>query len=855
MLKVALRGVLARKFRLALTGTAVLLGVMFVTTTYVLTDTLDRSFQRVFSQSLADVDVVVRGEPTAGDDDPRRVPDTILGAVRAADGVAAAHGFVQGYAQFLDRNRDAVDKGGPAVGVTFVGGRATGPLRLVDDGGRRSRAPAGARQVAMDVDTAHAGGFRVGDTVDVLSAGPRAPYELVGLFTVGNGADTGPLSFAAFDLATSQRVAAAPGLLDAVYVKGAPGIDAATLRRSLRASLGPDFEVTDAALVARTSNQDVGEFVDLLTGLLLGFSALGLVVGGFIIFNTFTILVTQRTRELGLLRAMGAARHQVIAAVVLEAAVVGAAASAAGLAVGVFVARLLMSLVDSLGFRIPSGEVVVLPRTVGFAFALGLLVTVGAALWPAFRAARIPPMAAIGDLPEARADTFRRRALVGTALVGASVPILIVGIVRSQTADDPIAELRTVGLGAVLLLFGIVVLLATFARSLARVFGAPVRAAAGVPGAIARGNAMRNPRRTAATASALVIGLALVAMVAILGESAKAQVDASDSALRAELVIDTTQFTGFSPDVVARVAAVPEVAGAVGFRFGSVRLAGPDGRERERVVAVDGPGLAAAFDLGMRSGSAARLSGAEMLVSDEAAARYGVARGDRVPVEFPNGVRDVRIEGVYTGDDVVGGRPFLVPRELFVAGFPEADLDYRAYANVAPGVSVTAAKAAVAHELRTDFPNLEVLTRAESRDAEAELIDQFLGVLVALLFLSEAIAVLGIVNTLALSVHERTHEIGMLRAVGMTRRQLRRSVRWESVIIAAIGGSVGLALGVVWAWVFASALEPEDLFRFSIPVGRIAVLAVVSLVAGAVAAVIPAWRASRLQVFEAIGRE
>ena len=309
MLKVALRGVLARKFRLALTGTAVLLGVMFVTTTYVLTDTLDRSFQRVFSQSLADVDVVVRGEPAAGDDDPRRVPDTILGAVRAADGVAAANGFVQGYAQFLDRNGDAVDKGGPAVGVTFVGGRASGPLRLVDDGGRRSRSPAGALQVAMDLDTARAAGFHVGDEVDVLSAGPRASYELVGLFTVGDGADTGPLSFAAFDLPTSQRVAAAPGLLDAVYVRGTRGVDAATLRRSLRASLGPDFEVTDAALVARTNNQDVGEFVDLLTGLLLGFSALGLVVGGFIIFNTFTILVTQRTRELGLLRAMGAARR------------------------------------------------------------------------------------------------------------------------------------------------------------------------------------------------------------------------------------------------------------------------------------------------------------------------------------------------------------------------------------------------------------------------------------------------------------------------------------------------------------------------------------------------------------------
>jgi putative ABC transport system permease protein len=270
---------------------------------------------------------------------------------------------------------------------------------------------------------------------------------------------------------------------------------------------------------------------------------------------------------------------------------------------------------------------------------------------------------------------------------------------------------------------------------------------------------------------------------------------------------------------------------------------------------VDGPGLAAAIDLRMLSGAAADLVGDAMLVSDEEATEYGLVHGDRVPIEFPNGVRDVVVAGVYASDDVVGGTPFFVPRELFVAGIPEADLDYRAYAKVAPGVSTRAARAAVANELRTDFPNIEVLTQAEARDAEAELIDQFLGVTVALLFLSEAIAVLGIVNTLALSVHERTHEIGMLRAVGMTRRQLRRSVRWESVIIAAIGGSVGLALGVVWAWVFASALESEDLFQFSIPFGRIGILAMVSLIAGALAAVIPAWRASRLAIFEAIARE
>jgi len=279
---------------------------------------------------------------------------TLHETARTADGVARANGFVQGYAQFVGRDGQAVDKGGPAAGITFVGGRRSGPLHLVDDGRRASRAPRGPGEVAMDLDTARATGFHVGDRVDVLSAGPRAPYRLVGLFTVGDGADTGPLAFAAFDLPTSQQVAAAPGLLDAVYVRGDPGVTSDALRRSLRASLGAGFDVTDAAQLARTGNRDVGDFVDLLTGLLLGFAALGVVVGGFIIFNTFTILVSQRTRELGLLRAMGASRRQVVGAVVIEAAVVGAVASAGGLVAGVGVARLLMSVVDSLGFRIPS---------------------------------------------------------------------------------------------------------------------------------------------------------------------------------------------------------------------------------------------------------------------------------------------------------------------------------------------------------------------------------------------------------------------------------------------------------------------------------------------------------------------
>ena len=308
MLKVALRGLLARKFRLALTATAVLLGVMFVTTTYVLTDTLDESFKRVFEQSLSDVDVVVRGAPVRGDDDRTRMPQSVVDQVRGIDGVASARGFVQGYAQLIGRDGEAVDKGVSSNGVTFVGGRE----RWSDAARRRRRHPEprrrGADELVVDVDTALEAGVHVGDTVDVLSAGPRRTFDLVGLFRLGD-ADTGPFAFLAFDLPTSQDIAAAAGRLDAVYVRSDPGVPVAELRRSLRAGLGPAYEVMDPEQIVQSDNQDVGEFVNLLTGLLLGFAALGVVVGAFIIFNTFTILVTQRTHELGLLRAMGASRR------------------------------------------------------------------------------------------------------------------------------------------------------------------------------------------------------------------------------------------------------------------------------------------------------------------------------------------------------------------------------------------------------------------------------------------------------------------------------------------------------------------------------------------------------------------
>jgi len=447
-----------------------------------------------------------------------------------------------------------------------------------------------------------------------------------------------------------------------------------------------------------------------------------------------------------------------------------------------------------------------------------------------------------------------RRAVFGGALIVAGVPVLLLGIDGSQGADDVLSSLRVVGAGALLVFFGVIVLLATFARPLAAVLGWPVRAA-GVTGAIARGNAMRNPRRTAATASALVIGLALVELVAIFGESAKASVRSSNDGLRADLVIDTEQFTGFSPDVVRRVAALPAIDDAVGFRFGRVRPAVPLGDDEERVVAVNGTGLAKTVDLQLQRGRVADIRHDGMLMFADEARDYGVTVGDKVPLVFPTGEIDVRVAGIYGQPDLFWGTPFVISDALFKRGFVEADLDYRAYATAASGVGAPVARRAAASEVADDFPNVRVLTRDEYRDDQERAIDEFLAVTVALLLLSELIAILGIVNTLALSVFERTHEIGMLRAVGMSRRQLRRVVRGESVIIAAIGSVIGLTIGVLWGWAFTTALESADIAEFTIPTGRVLFFIVISVLAGVAAAVLPAWRASRLDVLEAIATE
>ncbi len=864
MWKATLKGILARRVRLALTALAVLLGVSFVSGTYVLTDTLDRSFAGVFEASLTDVDLVVRrtdsfadpgggrGERgSRGGSDP--FPEAVLTQVEQVPGVASVHGWIQEEVGLVDPAGEAISTGGaPGLGLAWDQDDDQGPFRVVHDDGRRSRAPRRAGEVAIDAGTAREHGFRVGDPIDVVIDGPKQQFRIVGLFSLGGQTDLGSITAAAFDLESAQELLGRPDQLEAVNVIAAPGVSSPALAERVAGVLGPSYAVEPASAVAADRGDNILRILDVLTQLLLGFASIGLVVGAFIIFNTFTILVTQRTREFGLLRAMGATPRQVVVSVLLEAVVIGAIASALGLAAGIVLGSGLLRVVNDVGFDLPAVTTVVQERTIIAAFVVGMVVTVVASVWPAVRAARVPPVAAINDLGPARTRSFGPRAAVGAAIVAAGIPILVIGLDRARSSSEVLGEMKWVALGVLVVFFGVITLIATFARPLAGLLGRPLRVI-GVSGTLARANAMRNPRRTAATASALVIGLTLVSLVAIFGSSSKASVrQAVSQSIRADLVITTDDFSEFSEEIPERLRGLPEVEAVVAFKFDRVRV-GMNGPEAT-LAGVDPEGLASVVALDLAAGSSA-LDDDGVLVSGAAAEEHGLSIGDQVVIEARDGVLSPTVTGITHRDDFTGGFPisFLVTRSTFTTRVDNDDQLSLVY--ITATGRADAARHSVDAALGGDFPNVAVLTLGEYQEDQEQSIDRVLAGMAALLLLSEIIAVLGIVNTLALSVFERTRELGLLRVVGMTRRQVRRMVRGESVIIALIGGVVGIALGVFWGWAFVSALQGQGITQFHVPPVQLAAFVAVSVLAGLAAALVPAWRASRLDVLDAIATE
>ena len=842
MVNAVLKGLLAHKLRLFLTAIAVVLGVAFVAGTFVLTDTINKTFDTLVTEISAGTDITVRSESGFGDDanlDVSRntIPASLLAAVRAVPGVAAADGTVSGLAQFIDEQGKAVaTTGAPTLGFNWTE-PGLSPLTL-----RSGREPQRSGEVVVDAVTAREHDFALGDRIKILFRGPTEEFTVVGITGFGDADNLAGATLAIFEETTAQRVFGKVGRFDSIEAKAAEGVSTVELRDRIVTVVPPGVEVITSKQVADESAKAVSQALGFLSTALLVFGGIALFVGGFIILNTFSILVAQRTRELALLRALGASRRQVMASVVAEAFAVGVFASIVGIGLGVLVAIGLQSLLKSFGIDLPASGVVLKPRTFIASVIVGVGVTVLSSISPARRASRIAPMAALRGGAEEHGGSLRRRSVAGAVVTAVGGGVLVYGLVGGG--------ISLVGLGAALVFVGVALLSPLAAIPLARAIGAPLPHIAGMAGKLGRQNAMRNPRRTAATSAALMVGLGLVACVSVLAASIKASAaEIVDEYLAADYIVSTPNFLpSISTDLAPRLARQPELVAVSGLQTGQWRS---DGQGRS-LYGADPATVGQVLKFEVTAGDAGALSRGEILVGEEELEDKKLEIGDSLPMTFAQtGDTQLRIGGTFAKNQLLGN--YLVSTATFDAHFPDR-LDFVVLATAGPGVTPAAARAAV-ERVTDEFPNVEVRDQAEFKQQQEDQVNQILGLITALLFLSIIIALFGIVNTLALSIFERTRELGLLRAVGMSRRQVRSMIRGESVIIAVMGAILGLAVGVLFGFAVVNGLADEGIGAVVIPYGQLLTYVILAGVAGVIAAVFPARRAARLDVLAAISYE
>jgi putative ABC transport system permease protein len=825
MRKVTLKGLLAKKSRLVFTALAIVLGTAFLSATGVLSDSIRRGAEDVFAETARHSDVEVRGAAAFDDDSGREpLPASALEQVRAVGGVEQAAGTIEGFAQI-------VDKDGAKIGTlttSTVGGSADGigtvsPFEL-----RTGRVPHGDHEVVLDADTARANDLTVGDRVKVLFAGPARQFEMVGTVGFGRKDGVANTTFALFDLPTAQQVLGRDGQVDEILISASEGVRDTELAQRVSAVLGHDAEVATSAARAAERSADASDNMAIVSTALTTFALIALAVGGFIIVNTFTIVVAQRTRELSLLRAMGASQKQVRRSVLVEAAITGLVASIAGAAAGVGLAVGLRALVGAFGYELPGAGVVIAPRSLIGPVVVGVVLTVIAAYLPARRAGKLLPLAAIRDVSSAPRSN-RRRYIAGGVLAG-------LGVVGGM-------------LGVPLLLVASALLAPLVVPALARVVGWPGVRLGARPGKLGYENAVRNPRRTASTASALMIGLALVVGVTVVAESALQSFSgALDTAVKVDFAV-YSHTSDVSPELAARLRQQSEVADVSEMREGEFEFAsgGPTGVQM--LTAIDGATIGAGFDLGYSKGALAALADGGVLVSETKADEQGWKVGDVLSMRFARtGVQSIRIDGTYA-DDALEDQGFLLSLQDYEANYTDQQ-DIRVLVNAAAGVSTATARTAI-ESVTADFPNSRVDDRAGYVAEVKGALDMVLALVAILMGLAVIIALLGIINTLALSVVERTRELGLLRAVGMSRRQLRAMIRWESVIIALIGGVLGVAVGMQIGTTISGSLGTM-ITEVTFPWARLAMFLVFAVLAGVVAAALPARRAARLDVLGAV---
>jgi putative ABC transport system permease protein len=849
MARIALRYLWARRMRTALSSLSIVLGVMMIAGTYVLTDTVDYAFDEIFEESNAGIDAVITGAEAVDTEDGSApaFPAALLQRVRAVDGVAEAEGgiFDQNVA-IIGTDGEPVGGGGAPTFGASVGTDRFDPLTY--DGAM----PESESEVVISRSTAEDAGFEVGDRVRIVGSGVAEEYTLVGTATLGSVESFGGASIAVFTLPEAQRIAGKEGKFDQISVAGDDDVSPETLAGRLDAVLPASVQVETGTENIESQKDDIGEFTGFLKTILLVFAGVALFVASFQIFNVFSITVAQRTREFGMLRALGANRRQIVGSVVLEALLIGVVASAIGVVAGIAFAPVLESLFDSIGIDLPSSGTVIARRTVIVGMVVGTVVTLLSSLIPAVRATRVPPVAALHEGASLEGPAARRWAgvagmlltIAGLVLIGLGLPGVL----------DPGS--LWVGLGAAATFIGVALLSPRLVKPLASVLGKPLERLRGIPGRIARENAVRNPGRTASTAAALMIGLALVSFVAVFAAGIKGSIDdAIDKTIAGDLIL--THGDGFTDIPADSADAAAEVEGVVTTSTLRYTQNNVEGVSAGRYLTLIDPATAEqVLKLEWIDGSdelLAELGPTDAVIDEKWGTDNGFGVGDTFTATTATGERiTYTVRGTFKDStDFIGD---FAASSANAPAYDEADTVTNVLVKLEEGADGDEVQAAIQARLDTEYPTIEVENQQQLKDSIGEQLNQLLGVIYGLLTLALIVSLFGIINTLALSIFERTRELGLLRAVGMSRRQVRRMVRYEAVITAMIGGVLGSFLGVVFA-ILASRPLAEEGFTLSIPVGTLIVLLLAAMAAGVVAAIGPARRASRIDVLEAVAYE
>ncbi len=847
MLRITLRNLLARKIRLVLSGFAIVLGVAFVAGSFIFTDAMAGAFSGIIKGTTADVEIAPKGANEFDSlQDRRTIPAEVVDKLEQLPQAGSVHPYTQQQGVYVvDPDGDLIGGNGPP-GLSFSYGDTvaiTGdPILTLSEG----ELPSGTTEIALEESTAERAGYDIGDEVELVTAGqtPKMTATLTGLLRFGSTGGLGGATVVIFEPESMQQMFFnGEDVYSGISLTAAEGVSQEELRAAAQPLLPNGVQARTGDDLAAENEAGVREILGFINTFLLVFAAVSLVVGTFLIINTFSILVAQRSRELALLRAMGASKRQVNRSVLVEAFAVGLVGSTIGIAVGYLLALGLRVLFGFIGLDLSDADFPITLRTVLVSYAVGLVVTMVAAYLPARRTGRIAPVAAMRDDVAMPESSLRRRMIVGGVMVLAGIGLMVLGFAGEGTTG-----LALIGLGMLAILIGVALMAPVLGRPVVHGLGVLYRRLFGVVGSLATQNSLRNPRRTAATASALMIGLTLVALMSILGQSAAASTDkAIKEMLTSEYIVSNVVGAPFSPKIAEEIRDLPEVDAVAQFRNTPAKVNG----NGAFVTAVDPGGLAETFNIPVAGSITSVLRPGAVLVQEQTAERNGFDLGDTVAMEFQGGTVKLKLTATFPP----GGLPasYLVTPDTFVKGGLEPQ-DSMLFIAKKPGAVDDELRAAV-DEITSEFPTVTLKDPQEFAAEQKEQINLFLYFIYALLGLAIIIAVLGIINTLALSVIERTREVGLLRAVGLSRRQLRRMVRLESVAIAVLGAVLGVVMGIAFGIALQRAVADQGIDVLSIPWLRLGIFVGLAALVGVLAAVLPARRAARLNVLRAITTE